>query len=91
MKLLMGLEQKMVFDFMFMMQHEKLHGFITNRRSLNSKYIEFTPYNKGNLWKLRYFYEGHFKVFYGTKETAYCTTLKDCLSIIQPKQLTCTK
>lgn len=84
----MGLEQKMVFDLMFMIHHEGLYGFNTNQKASKAKYLEFTPYNKGNLFKLRYYPEGHFKVFYGTKEIAYCTTLKDCLPFIQPKKLT---
>lgn len=44
-------------------------------------YIELTPYNKGNLWKIRCFHH-HFRVYYGTQNRAYCTTLQDCLKLI---------
>jgi len=84
----MGLDQKMYYDFWFMIYKcDGLHGFFTDTKAARGKYIEFTPYNKGNLWKLRYFHQGYFNVFFGTTQIAYCTTLKDCLSFIQPKQL----
>jgi hypothetical protein len=87
MKLLMGLDHKMYYDLYFMLSiNYGPDGFFTDTKAARGKYVEFTPYNKGNLWKLRYFYNGHFRVFFGTKEIAYCTTLKDCLPFIQPKK-----
>ena len=85
----MGLDQKMLYDLNIMIYSCKgLHGFYTDTKAARGKYVEFTPFNKGNLWKLRYFYHGYFRLYFGTKEIAYCTTLKDCLQIIQPKKLT---
>lgn len=84
----MGLDQTMLYDLSIMIYSCKgLRGFYTDTKSARGKYVEFTPFNKGNLWKIRYFYYGYFKVYFGTKEIAYCTTLKDCLQTIQPKQL----
>lgn len=45
-------------------------------------WIEITPYNKGNLWKIRCLFNKTFHVYYGTVRTVYCTTLQDALSFI---------
>jgi hypothetical protein len=87
MEWLMGLHQKIAFDFRLMLCNNKVNGYFTNTNQSKGRYVEFTPYNKGNLYKIRYYRDGYLKVFYGTKELAYCTTIKDCLQIIQPKQI----
>lgn len=80
-QLLMGLDQKMQLDFAFLAHNINLNGFFTSTNKAFD-YLEFTPYNKGNLYKIRYYYKGYFKVFYGTTQRAYCTNLHDCLKII---------
>lgn len=79
----MGVDQKMDWDFKFMVHVLELGAYFysTSTPKALGKYREYTPFNKGNLWKIRYYFNGHFKVFYGTKEKAYCTSLSDCLKI----------
>jgi hypothetical protein len=83
-KLLMGTDQKMDWDFKFMVHYMKLGVafYPTSTPKSFGKYREYTPYNKGNLWKIRYYLPSYFKVFYGTIEKAYCTTITDCLKVI---------
>lgn len=82
--LLMGIDQKIDFEFTLMYFHQKREDifFLTSTPKARGKYREYTPFNKGNLWKIRYYLPGHFKVFYGTIEKAYCTTFTDCLKVI---------
>lgn len=83
-KLLMGVDQKLDFDFRLMVFYQKRGGvfYPTSTPKARGKYCEYTPFSKGNLWKIRYYLGGYFKVFFGTTERAYCTSLGDCLKII---------
>lgn len=77
--LLMGIDQKMDFEFRFLALNSGFRFFNTSTPKARGKYVEYTPFNIGNLWKIRYYLGGYFKVFYGTQEKAYCTTLDDCI------------
>lgn len=59
----------------------RVRFFSTSTPKSCGEYREYTPFNKGSLWKIRYYPAGHFKVFYGTQEKAYCSTLVECLKI----------
>jgi len=87
---LMGVDQKIQFDFIWDLNtHCYLKdqaGFFTTTKAGLSKYVEFTPYFKGNLFKIRLFAEGHYKVYFGTKELSYCTSLRDCFELINESQ-----
>lgn len=76
----MSLKTKIWWD-VFMLLPAKTKFFWTDtRRAYN--YAELTPYNKGNLWKIRCFSNGHFDVYFGTVKKAYCTTIQDALKLI---------
>ena len=48
-------------------------------------YCEITPYNKGFLWKIRCFYDGHYDVYFGTVKKCYATTIQDALNFINKR------
>lgn len=88
-KLFCGANMKIDYEFWFQyhLLNPTFKAFTTSTPVSSGKYREYTIHNKGSLWKIRLYLEGHFKVFYGTQEKAYCTTLKDCINIITTKQL----
>jgi hypothetical protein len=59
----------------------KIRKFYTDTKRAYD-YTEITPYNKGNLWKIRCFYQGYYHVYYGTFKKAYCTTIQDAINFI---------
>lgn len=81
MRILMSWEHMLMYQFDIIRFQNRLFGFYTTSSKANG-YIEFTPYSKGNLWKIR-FYGKMFKVFYGTKDIAYTTSLQDCIKLIK--------
>lgn len=85
MYLFMGLQYRLLCEFDIIRSQIKLYGFYTTSSRANG-YIEFTPYNKGNLWKIR-FYGKMYKVFYGTKDISYTTSLQDCITLINQSRL----
>ncbi len=61
----------------------------TPRNKTNTEYIEYTPFNKGNIIKFRvYWYNKKlvFDVYKGTKKVAYCSSIESLYKTI--KQLT---
>lgn len=80
-EILLGIDQKMDFEFRGYVFFSGFTFFDTSTPKAHGAYREYTPHNIGNLWKVRYYAGGYFKVFFGTKEVAYCTSLADCLKI----------
>lgn len=80
MRLLMGWQQALLFEFGINRMQAVIPGFYTHGPK-ETRYIEFTPYSKGNLWKIRY-YGKYFKVYYGTIDKYYCTSFVECFASI---------
>lgn len=80
-------QEKLWHDFMFsdVMSRQKIKWFYTSTKKAFD-YAEFTPFNKGCLFKIRR-YSTHFKVFFGTKELCYSTSLADCLKVIENRMI----
>lgn len=77
----MGLKQKLTFElsieFSLLAPKRKIFNTTTNHDNC----IWITPFNKGNLWKIKRTYQA-FYVYYGTIQKIYATSLKDCLNFI---------
>lgn len=82
----MGMQQKIMWDVSCMKEFHKIPGrmFYTDTKKAHD-YIEITPYNKGNLWKIRCFFN-YFHIYHGTIRKAYCSTFIDAINFI-PKPL----
>lgn len=78
----MGIKQKLYYDFAIEIMFTKV-GFkyfnTTTKRTVG--YIEITPFNKGNLTKIRKYHD-HYEVWYATRKIAYCTTLLSVYKLI---------
>lgn len=78
----MGFESKMLYDLHFeMLFHKLMFKFFITTTKIAIGYIELTPFNKGNLWKIRKFY-GYYHVYYGTKKICYCSTILSVYKIV---------
>lgn len=78
----MSLKGKIAWDVYFQLRSMNIRVFWTDTKTA-LEYAEITPINKGNLWKIRCFCNGHYDVYYGTIKKAYCTTIQDTLKFIQ--------
>jgi len=86
-KIMTGMIGFILFHLALLESAEDIHFRYFTNRSYKRKfvdYVELSPYNKGNLYKIRVaFSQGLiFNVYYGTKHIAYCTTLKSALKIV---------
>lgn len=79
--ILMGLKEKIRADTYFRLIGIKMKLYWTDTRRAYD-YAEITPYNKGSLWKIRCFAQGHYHVYYGTVKKSYCTTIQDAINFI---------
>lgn len=79
--ILMSVKSKIIFDSYFMLRETKIKFFWTDTPKAID-HAELTPYNKGNLWKIRCFYDGSCRVYYGTIKKAWCTTIIDAINFI---------
>ena len=82
--LVMGFKQAIMYNTSLRLVGVKMKCFWTDTRRAYD-YAEITPYNKGNLWKIRCFYDGHYDVYHGTIKKAYCTTIQDVINFINIK------
>lgn len=81
-QLVWGLQQKIVFDFFVALDYYKNKDrFFPTDTKVANDYVEYTPYNKGNLWKIRLYFN-KIDVYYGTKKKAYTTNIQDALKFI---------
>ena len=78
--LMMGLSGKMMFDVSIELYESGLR--IRTFTFYYKQLLWVTPYYKGNLWKIKVIAKHHYHVYHGTKDVAYCTTLKDCFKLI---------
>lgn len=79
-----GLKAKIRLNTYCMLAGIKLKIYWTDTRRAYD-YAEITPYNKGSLWKVRCFAQGHYHVYYGTVKKAYCTTIQEVINFINIK------
>lgn len=86
-RILMGVQKKLDWDFIFEWSlgdtTRKIKFWDTTTKKAID-YREYTPFNKGGLWKVRKFFK-FFHVYYGTQKMAYCTSLNSCLDFITNK------
>lgn len=77
-----SLQTSIRLDVQVELQVHEIDGrfFFTETRQAHD-YIELTPYNKGNIWKIRCF-KHSFHVYFGTTIKAYCTTIRDAIRFI---------
>lgn len=84
---LTGTRGKLSFDFEIerRMIGDKIKWFQTTTKKAKG-YIERTPFNKGNLWKVRKYMQ-HYDVYFGTKKVAYCTNLESVIKTIKHEHI----
>jgi len=78
-KITISFQQHLYMLFMFGDIGKIMWFYTSTKRAY--EYAEFTPFNKGCLYKVRQ-YGAYLKVYYGTKEIAHCTTPKDAYNFI---------
>jgi hypothetical protein len=82
----MGMISRLRFDFeleRYAIDNKWKWFYVRHVHNLNS-YIEYAPKNKGNLYKVRKYFN-HFEVWYGTKRAAYCSHLYSVISFLKDK------
>lgn len=77
-----SIQQRLLFEISLTFQYD-FPGvkYFTCSYKTHPNSIWITPYNNGNLWKIKV--TGHiYRVYYGTTKKIYATSLKDCIDYI---------